>query len=88
VQENLPDFVLGLERKERSVTFLSPHEPQISAMHCAVLNMIDPSCTVSVMPFDASVNICPPRPGLFLSAGPEFLERGAIFLECAPQKIV
>ena len=87
VQENLPHFVLGLKRKERSVTFLCPHEPQISAMHCVALNMIDPSCIVSMMPFDASVNICPPRPGLFLSAGPEFLERGALFPECAPQKL-
>jgi len=82
--------LLGYE--SMTVTFLRLSAPKISAMHRAACNEIDPSYMVRGRLFSTLFHIIPPRPDLFLSAWPEFLETGEfsqqIFLEFAPQKIV
>jgi len=59
-----------------TLTFLSLSEPTINAIHCVVINKIDPSYTVSVMIFYALCQHYSPHPGLFLSALTRFLVRG------------
>ena len=39
-----------------NVTFLHPHEPQLSAMHCVTLNQIDPTYMICVRSF---LLLCP-----------------------------
>ena len=58
-----------------NVTFLHPHEPQLSAMRCVTLNQIDPIWFASDL-WWSFVHITPPCPRLFLSAVTRFLEKG------------
>ena len=48
-------------------------------MHCVAINKIDSRYMVSAQRFSTLFHNTPPRPGLFLSAEPEFLKRGEFF---------
>jgi len=59
-----------------NVTFMHPHEPQLSAMRCVALNQIDLTYVICVRSLWYSVHITPPCPRLFLSVVTRFLEKG------------
>ena len=58
-----------------NVTFLHPHEHQLSAMRCVTLNWIDPSYMICVRSFVVLCPHTPPCPRLFLSAMTRFREK-------------
>jgi len=78
VQGKAPKEAWGgnLSSEGINVTFLHPHEPQVSAMCCVTLNQIDPTYMICVRSFRYSVHITPPCPRLFLSVVTRFLEKG------------
>ena len=63
-----------------NVTFLNPHEPQLSAAHCVTPNQIYPSYMICIRSLVvlSTVHITAPCPCLFLSAVTWFLEKGKL----------